>query len=507
MKHQHKQMNLKQQRPVRPVHSIVIALLVLVALLLGACEGEPTAPPPAATEAGSPAAGTEPTEPAATQIPPAATEALTATTATTPTTPTVPTTPTEALPTTTEPLPPPTEVVPLPSPTQPTAAQPGQPQSTANLEFGVVAHLYYTDYERVLQLTKNAGFDWVRQQIVWKDMEMFEPVQKYVWDQLDPIVDATNAYDLKLLISIVQSPTPYNDTNGLPHDPAALGNFVEAMAERYGDKIHAYEIWNEQNLAHENGGRITPEDAGHYVEILMESYKRIKAINPNAYVLAGAPSSSGVNDPSLAISDLEYYRLMYTYKDGIMHDYFDVQAIHPGGSANPPETLWPDNPSTADGWTDHSTFYFRHIENVREVMQAHGMGDHQIWITEYGWATTNNTPGYEFGNQVSMEQQAEYITGAVRYTYENYPWLGNMFLWNMNFAVTWRDHLESLRQKADRTPEELEMLQRYWNEANPAQPLHEQAAFGILNGDWTPRPSYIELQKLITEIKTEQGRE
>ncbi len=379
------------------------------------------------------------------------------------------------------------------------------PLHTKHLQFGVVPHLYYTDHERVLQLTKNAGFDWIRQQIVWRDTEGPNPGE-YVWDDLDTIVEATNTYDLKLLISIVKSPPFYNEDGGLPEDPTSLGDFVQALLERYGDKIHAYEIWNEQNLAHETGGTIVPEDVGHYVEILMECYTRIKSINPDAYVLAGAPSSTGFTRPDVALSDLEYYKAMYTYKDGIIKDYFDVQAVHPGGSANPPDTLWPYNPSNAEGWTDDSTFYFRHIENVHKVMEEHGLGDYEMWITEYGWATENTTPGYKFGNQISMEQQAEYITGAVEYTYENYPWIGNMFLWNMNFAVTWREHLERLQQKEDLTAEEAEWLELYWNDENPAQPLHEQASFGILSGDWSPRPSYLALQSLMAQIKAEQAR-
>jgi hypothetical protein len=496
-------------------------LLLLLALLVGltACgddtgsETEPPQPPPA-TEVASGAAGDEPATPT-TEAQPTTPFTLTRTTATQPMSETA-TLPADGMgdtatgeeepPTTEEPTSPPSSTSEgepaLPTDTPAPVAGSKQPLSTPNLEFGVVAHLYYTDHERALQLAENGGFDWIRQQIVWKDMEMFEPEHKYIWDQLDPIVEATNAYGLKLLISVVQSPAPYNPMNGLPQDPAALGNFVEAMALRYGDKIHAYEIWNEQNLAHETGGTIVPEDVGHYVEILMECYTRIKAVNPNAYVLAGAPSSTGFTRPDVALSDLEYYQAMYTYRDGIIHDYFDVQAVHPGGSANPPETLWPDNPSTAQGWTDDSTFYYRHIEHVREVMEAHGMGDHQIWITEFGWATANNTPGYEFGNQVSLEQQAEYITGAVQYSYDNYPWLGNMFLWNLNFAVTWQERLETMRQQDPAHPD----VQLYWNEANPAQPLHEQASFGILNGDWSPRPAFTQLQQLMAQMKAEQGR-
>jgi hypothetical protein len=387
---------------------------------------------------------------------------------------------------------------------QPAAAD--EPLHTPYLEFGVVPHLFYTDHERALQLTKNAGFGWIRQQVVWKDMEMFEPENKYVWDQLDTIVEATDNYGLKLMISVVQAPEQYNPNHGLPQNPQDLGNFVEAIAQRYGDKIQAYEIWNEQNLAHETGGTIRPEDVGHYVEILMECYTRIKAVNPNVYVLAGAPSTTGFTKEDVALADLAYYRAMYAYKDGIIADYFDIQAVHPAGSANPPETFWPDNPSTAEGWTEDSTFYYRHIEHVREVMVEYGMDDHDIWITEFGWATENTTPGYEFGNQVTFEEQAEYITNAVRMTYEDYPWVGVMFLWNLNFAVTWKEHLEFLQQKDDITPEEQELLDLYWNEENPAQPLHEQASFGILNGDWSPRPVYLQLQQEIAAIKAEQGR-
>jgi hypothetical protein len=395
-----------------------------------------------------------------------------------------------------------------------TAPQPGASEGdtddgilkTPTLEFGVVPHLYYTDHERALQLTKNAGFEWVRQQVVWKDMEMFEPEHKYVWDQLDTIVEAVNAYGLKLMISVVQAPAPYNPNHGLPENPVDLGNFVEAIAQRYGDRIQAYEIWNEQNLAHETGGTIRPDDAGHYVEILMECYTRIKAVNPNVYVLAGAPSTTGFTREDIALADLDYFHAMYSYKDGIIDGYFDVQAVHPAGSANPPETFWPDNPSTAEGWTDHSTFYYRHIEQVREIMVEYGLGDHQMWITEYGWATENTTPGYEFGNQISLETQADFITNATQMTYEDYPWVGVMFLWNLNFAVTWKEHLEFLMQKETRTPEEQELIDLYWNEANPAQPLHEQASFGILNGDWSPRPVYLELQKTIANIKAAQGR-
>lgn len=367
----------------------------------------------------------------------------------------------------------------VPTAEAPTAEVPTTaPTDTSDLQFGIVGHLYYTDRDRVLQLVQNAGFDWVRQQVVWRDIEDPE-AGIYGWEELDRIVDSVNSYGQHLLVNIVQSPTAYNATNGLPDDPVKLGNFVEQMAQRYKGKIQAYEIWNEPNLAHENGGNIVADDVGHYVEVLKEAYTRIKAVDPDALVLAAASSSSGVTDPVIALSDAEFYKAMYTYNGGEVRNYFDIQAVHPGGSANPPDTFWPDNPSTADGWTTDSTFYFRHIEDVRKWMEEYGMADKKMWITEYGWATANDTPGYEFGNQVSFQQQSDYITGAIQLTYDQYPWVTNMFLWNINFAVIWGEQ---------------------------GQPQHEQASFGILSTDWSPRPAYLAIQSLIAELKEKQGR-
>ncbi|HMO59692.1 MAG TPA: hypothetical protein PKA05_10565 [Roseiflexaceae bacterium] len=395
-----------------------------------------------------------------------------------------------AIPTTPPDLPAPTTPPDLPAPTTPPATvapteEPVDlsfPLRTRRLEHGIVEHLYYTDRERVLTLTDIAGYRWIRQQIQWKDIEGPQP-GNYAWGDLDAIVEDVAARNMKLLISIVRAPSFYNATNGLPEDPVTMGNFVEALVRRYGTKVAAVEIWNEQNLAHENGGRVTVEDAGHYVDILVECYNRIKAVEPAIFVLAGAPSSSGVTDPALAVADETYFRAMYSYKDGIIKGHFDAQAVHPGGSANPPQTMWPDNPSTAQGWTDHPTFYFRHVENVRRFMVEEGVGDHQIWITEFGWATANNTPGYEFGNQVSLDQQAQYIIDAMKIAHEQYvdedgrPWMGVMFLWNMNFAVLW---------------------------GAQGEPLHEQASFGILNPDWSPRPSFLAIQSYLAELRASE---
>jgi GH35 family endo-1,4-beta-xylanase len=266
----------------------------------------------------------------------------------------------------------------------------------------------------------------------------------------------------------------------LPLDPADFGRFVEELARRYKGKVHAIEVWNEQNLAVENGGRVVPEDAARYVELLKVAYTRIKAIDPSIIVVAGALSSTGVTEPDRAVDDITYLKTMYEYNGGEIRDYFDVQGFHPASAANPPDTKFPEDPGNAPGWNDHPTHYFRHIEDVRQVMVDAGFSDRKIWITEMGWATQNNTPGYEYGNYVSLDQQAEYLEGALYRTLFQYSeWVGAVFIWNLNFAVLWQEQ---------------------------GNPLHEQASFGILNPDWSPRPAFTRVQGFINAVKSDEQR-
>jgi GH35 family endo-1,4-beta-xylanase len=461
-------------RPWAKEQRAFAALLLLCVLLplLAACAG-PTGAEITATQRPDPTA--LPAETSSTPAP--ATEPPNV-----PVTVTVPseesTTPAETATQTSEP------VTAEPAPAAPATSEPATtttPNEAIRPQFGVVTHLYYTDRERVLQLAENAGFEWIRQQVPWKDTEKAD--RTFGFDELDQIVDTTDKRGKKLLLSVAKSPdflTGRKDDNGLPLDPADFGRFVEELARRYKGKVHAIEVWNEQNLAVENGGRVVPEDAARYVELLKVAYTRIKAIDPSIIVVAGALSSTGVTEPDRAVDDITYLKTMYEYNGGEIRDYFDVQGFHPASAANPPDTKFPEDPGNAPGWNDHPTHYFRHIEDVRQVMVDAGFSDRKIWITEMGWATQNNTPGYEYGNYVSLDQQAEYLEGALYRTLFQYSeWVGAVFIWNLNFAVLWQEQ---------------------------GNPLHEQASFGILNPDWSPRPAFTRVQGFINAVKSDEQR-
>lgn len=447
----------------RPTFRPTLLLGLIVAILLAGC-GRQTSP-----------VAQQPTVQLGTIVAPTAQIEITPTTTDKVVLPTVtpPTAPTG------EPIPPIGQTI----TTEPGRLGPGNlpyPLQLTKLNFGTVGHLYYTDQNLAMNLTQQAGFQWFRQQIHWRDIE--DRSGQFFWGDLDGIVNEVNAHGVLLMLSVVRSPTWYtaNGGDGLPQDPATLARFVGAIAEHYKGKVQAIEIWNEQNLAYENGGHVSLDDAGHYVELLKASYESIKAVDPSIVVVAGAPSSTATNDPSISMPDQEYLKAMYSYNNGLIKDYFDVQAVHPGGSANAPDTMWPDKPSLAQGWTDQPTFYFRHVENSRKIMEAFGLGRHQIWITEFGWATQNNTPGFEFGNQISFDTQRDYIVGAMKQTYAQYPWVSNMFLWNLNFTILQQEH--------------------------GVDALNEQGSFSIVNPDGSPRPAFLGVQQTIGEIKAAQAQ-
>ena len=323
------------------------------------------------------------------------------------------------------------------------------------------------DRPRSLQLAKDAGMPWIRQQVRW--MDLHDKSGTIYWGELDNIVSDASNMGVKLLISVVRAPGwASNGNNGMPTREHFndFNFFMGEMAKRYKGRVQAYEIWNEQNLAHENGGRVA--NALFYMDMLVGASNAIRANDPSAIIVSGAPSSTETNLASVAISDITFLDQMFS--DPRFNSAVDIVGVHPGGHSNPPDTYWPSNPGPGPHYVTSKEFYFRRVEDVRALMVRKGLGDKKVWVTEFGWATKNNTKGYEFGNYISFQQQADYIVRAFQLARTNYsPWMTGMFLWQLNFAVPWKA---------------------------AGNELHEQAAFGVLNADYSPRPAYEALKAM-----------
>ena len=333
---------------------------------------------------------------------------------------------------------------------------------------------YFMDRQRLFTSLKDAletnnlsgGPAWIRQQVRWGDLEP-SPGQLLL-GELDNVVNDAARANVRVLLSVTYSPTWATGTSqhGMPTRAnfPRFAAFVGTLAERYRGKVHAIQIWNEQNYAVENGGRVAPVE--HYIDLLAAGYDAIKAADPNIVVVAGAPTPTATNNPDLAIDDVIYFRQMFA--NPTYWAKSDVVGAHAAGTLQPPDAL-PGNGARPEGWNNNTEFFLRRLEDVRGAIVAAGHPERQIWVTEFGWATRNATPGYEYGNSNTYEMQAAYLTRAIEMGRLGYaPWVGAMFIWNLNISVVW----------------------------GPTNPLHEQASFSILNPDWSPRPAYTAIRNM-----------
>ncbi len=346
--------------------------------------------------------------------------------------------------------------MPLPAPTAAPVAVAGQAVP------GVCIHAVHQDTNAVLDAVQGLSFGWIKQQVEWK---IIEPEKGNIrWDMLDPVVDAAAARGLKVLLSVVKAPVwarPADtdiSVDGPPAHPGDYGDFVGALAARYQGRVAAYEIWNEQNLWYEWGGK-GRLSAGQYVELLRVAQERIRAADPSALIVSGGLTPTGVNDGYVAFDDVHYLGQMYAAGAAA---YFDVLGAHPSGYNNPPDDTPSYNSTDTTEFKGHWSFYYRRFEQLRDVMALNGDGHKQMWFTEFGWSSQSNPPeGYEYAADNSEDQQARYLLRAFEMARQQ-GYVGVMFVWNLNFASV-------------------------------AGPADEKAGFSLVRADGYPRPAYLAL--------------
>jgi hypothetical protein len=320
----------------------------------------------------------------------------------------------------------------------------------------------------------DAGFGWMRQQVRWCS---YEPQQGFFGNdyvaQMDTLINAVAARGVKIMLSPVCSPSWEGAGGGLAKNPQDFANFIGFMADRYKGKVQAYEIWNEQNYAVETGGTV---NVGAYIPILKIAYQVLKGRDPNITVVFGGLTPTSTNDASVALNDVQYLQQIYSLNGGEVKRYYDVLGVHPGSNCNPPDNSWPDNPATNPCGTDpdgsrsyqkDNSFYFKRALELRNVMEQNGEGGKKVWLTEFGWDSTpanQVVKNYEYAQYNAEDQQAQYLTQAFALG-KGYPWMGVMFVWNLNFQVT-------------------------------TGPDNEKYGWAVLRGDWSPRPAYNSLKAM-----------
>ncbi|MBV9169349.1 MAG: cellulase family glycosylhydrolase [Chloroflexi bacterium] len=320
-------------------------------------------------------------------------------------------------------------------------------------------HFDSSSKEHVVSDVKQAGFNWMTHQVEWQAVETAPG--EYEWSELDGIVSNGFTAGLNIMLSVAHAPVFYRSpTSGLmPADPTTFNTFMQALATRYAGQVQAYEVWNEQNLAREAGdGNVDPST---YLPLMEAGATGVRAGDPSARVLLGAPSPTGANIPGESMDDLSYLTQLYAINNGEVAQYFDVLSAHPSGFSNPPDCT-PDTPqcSFSGSWNDDPSFFALYrVGQYYNLMQSVGDGGKQIWLTEFGYCSNQSPPpGYEYCKYITEDQQALFLQQAYQLA-RNTPYIGAMFAWNLNFQLA--------------VPQ-----------------TDEKWGFGIIRSDWSARPAY-----------------
>jgi hypothetical protein len=311
-----------------------------------------------------------------------------------------------------------------------------------------------------LQMARDAGFGWVRQQFPWADLE---PEHKGIfvhpdfgmstWEKYDNIVSLAEESRLQLIVRLDTSPKwarPGNTHVATPPDNLDdFGDYVAAVVARYRGRVQYYQIWNEPNLGVEWGRQ--PVDPVAATALLRVGYLRAKAADPDAVILAPALSPT-LADQADARNELVFLQQMY---DAGAAAYFDIGSVQAYGLRNGPD----------DRRLGVGDVNFSRPILFREVMVRNGDAAKPIWASEVAWNVPppGTPPPYEWG-QVTVDQQARYTVRALERARQEWPWMGVMNVWY-------------LKRPDDR---ELGML---------------FGGFRLLDPDFTPRPVYRAIQE------------
>lgn len=379
-------------------------------------------------------------------------------------------TPTPAPPTATPDTPPPT-------------AEETEPVEEETFGYGIaISGLGGGDIDYWMGQVESLGLGWIKQQVQWGIFEA-NPGQMD-WSGYDAVVEAANRRGLKVMLSVVDAPKwtrSYIDDNseGAPPDDLALtADFLGRLVDRYRGRVHAIEVWNEQNLDRE-WDTAEGVNAEQYVKMLQLSYQAIKSRDPNIIVISGALSPVGATatDPAnpnrfIYMDDFEYFDRMIAAG---MLNYCDCVGAHHNGINIPPDVAWDegyDDPTAQFRGPfdnpDHSWSFKSTLWGYHERIQAAG-NDTPLCITEFGWATAEGfdgyPPGFEFALDNTLEDQARWNVEAFQLMRE-WGFVRLAFLWNLNYS------------------------QLGWGPEDPNAP------YGIIDMQGAPRPAFYAIQEM-----------
>lgn len=315
--------------------------------------------------------------------------------------------------------------------------------------FGIQDDYLTGDIEATLKQVTRLRMSWIKQQMRWG---VFSPAPGQMdWSGFDSVINAASDKGLKVMLSIVTAPKwSHPNLQATADDPDAINappddlneyaKFVGEVVDRYKGKIHAIEIWNEQNIDAE--WRADPQSVNpeKYVEMLKLAYQTIKAKDPNIVVISGALSPTGYFQGGCSAQGCDDGPYLKRMTDAGFLQYADCVGVHANGINFPPDKTYNEgyNDPTAKYRgpfsNPHPSWSFRStLELYHDTVQS----QKPLCVTEFGWPTSEGfnytKPGYEYAADNTLDEQAKWIADAFQLM-QDWKYVKMAFLFNLYMA-------------------------------------------------------------------------
>lgn len=272
-----------------------------------------------------------------------------------------------------------------------------------------------------------AGVKWTRQNFGWNSLEYTKGV--WGWNDLDAAIQISVNSGLNILPVLLSTPR-WASSCPWPDEPPPSSscdnkfwrwrpktenwddweNYVRQVVKRYGapsarnpdakNQIHYWEIWNEQDAigfwrvpVPQGVDPNAPDFRGDgYFELLTRAARAIKEEDPQAKVVFGGLTPSGINNTCPSCGTRQVIERLLNKPD--IGDYFDIFNIHVYGNMG--------------GATET-------VNNAKQLLQQYRLTDKPIWVTE-----TNPGPNGDLPAQAG--QLASWYSDLIRAGVEKVFW-------------------------------------------------------------------------------------
>jgi len=250
--------------------------------------------------------------------------------------------------------------------------------------FGV--NIHFTGLPRDLKMIAEAGFKFIRMDLVWSRIEKTNGEYDFKGSGYDSLTLGCEELGIRVLYILDYSNELYESDRSVRTEAGrkAFADFAEAAAKRYAGKGILWEVWNEANIKQFWTPQPSVDD---YCKLVEAVAPRVREADPSGQVVAGATSQI----------PLGWFD--GCFKNGILN-WIDVLSVHPYRSQNP-ETVIQD------------------YAKLRELIARYAPASKQIPVISGEWGYSNINWDK---SPLTEQQQAEYMVRMFLInSYQNAP--------------------------------------------------------------------------------------